>query len=364
MMHADLEPITAAGLLVTDFCPARCRHCYVSSGPEGRRWMTVEAARGHFAALARLGVSAKGIHVGGGEPFGRGTQEDFARLLAIVRAAREAGLEGVGYVETGGARVSEGEARARKKGTGVFCRNGPSGAAHKILPSPFSMRERLAALADAGMRQLAISADPYHQEFIPPERVRLLYEAAVEALGPQGVRARRWAWLKAPEDVAAMAEEAREMLFTEHLRRYPERMTGRAAERLAALARRTALERIPEDGCSEALLESRHAHVDPDGWVYPGTCAGIALGRATRERPLDALLAAWRASDSPLLARLAAGGPRGMVEEAAALGWVPDPEGYAGKCHLCWSVRRHLVRAGAGREDLNPRAFYSVRDGT
>ena len=336
MTRADLEPITAAGLLVTDFCPARCRHCYVSSGPEGRRWMTVEAARGHFAALARRGVSFEGIHVGGGEPFGRGTEEDFARLLGIVRAAREAGLEGLGYVETGGAWATDADRVSR----------------------------RLRALADAGMRQLAISADPYHQEFIPPERVRLLYEAAVEALGPQGVRARRWAWLKAPEDVAAMAEEAREMLFTEHLRRYPERMTGRAAERLAALARRTALERIPEDGCSEALLESRHAHVDPDGWVYPGTCAGIALGRATRERPLDALLAAWRASDSPLLARLAAGGPRGMVEEAAALGWVPDPEGYAGKCHLCWSVRRHLVRAGAGREDLNPRAFYSVRDGT
>ena len=112
MATETLEPITAAGLLVTDYCPARCRHCYVSAGPDGKRWMTPDAARGHFAALRRLSVPADGVHIGGGEPFGRGTQSDFDRLLAIVRAAREAGLDGVGYVETGGAwAVSETRAR-------------------------------------------------------------------------------------------------------------------------------------------------------------------------------------------------------------------------------------------------------------
>jgi len=346
MIEGALEPITAAGLLVTDFCPARCRHCYVSAGPGGRRWMTVEAAREHFAALARLGVPAEGIHIGGGEPFGRGTEEDFARLLAIVRAAREAGLAGVGYVETGGAWVGEASGacfRKRKHGTRL------EGA---------RVRERLRALAEAGMGELAISADPYHQEFIPPGRVRLLYEAALEALGPRGVRARRWKWLQSPEDVAAMSEEARENLFTEHLRRYPERMTGRAAEGLSHLVPRAALEDIPADGCGEALLASRHVHVDADGWVYPGTCAGIALGRATRERPLDALVGVWRASESPRIERLATSGPRGLAAEAAALGWTADGAGYAGKCHLCWSVRRHLVRGGVGGEELGPTSLY------
>lgn len=330
MTRADLEPITAAGLLVTDFCPARCRHCYVSSGPEGRRWMTVEAARGHFAALARRGVSFEGIHVGGGEPFGRGTEEDFARLLGIVRAAREAGLEGLGYVETGGAWATDADRVSR----------------------------RLRALADAGMRQLAISADPYHQEFIPAERVRLLYEVAANILPSGGVRARRWRWLQSPQDVAAMGENERKSLFQSTLERYPERMTGRAAEELAPLVGRVPIGEVPDDGCAKALLASGHVHVDPEGWVYPGTCVGITLGRATAERPLDELLCGWRVGDWPRIALLAAGGPKRLLDEAERDGFEADPAGYAGKCHLCWSVRRHLVQSGAGGEDFAPESLY------
>ena len=334
--------LEAAGLLVTDWCPARCRHCYVAAGPEGSRWMAPEAAAGHLAALARLGVGAAGVHVGGGEPFG-----DFERLLAIVRAARQVGLGGVGYVETSG-----------------------SWAAREGL-----VRERLAALAEAGMRQLAISADPYHQEFVPPERVRLLHAVAAEVLGPGGVRARRWRWLADPQDVAAMSEAEREALFRATLARYPERMTGRAAARLAALVERRpassfAAERSATQdasdlggaGCRAALLESGHVHVDPEGWVYPGTCAGIALGRATAARPLDEVVRAWRARPPPLAVGLAERGPRALADLAAAHGWRPDEAGYAGKCHWCWSLRRHLVRAGAGGDLLGPPTIYLTAD--
>jgi hypothetical protein len=330
MATEALEPITAAGLLVTDFCPARCRHCYVSAGPAGKRWMTADAARGHFAALRRLGVSADGVHIGGGEPFGRGTEDDFDRLLAIVRAARQAGLEGVGYVETGGAWVDS-EAR---------------------------VRQWLAALAEAGMRRIAISADPYHQEFIRPECVRLLYTVARDALPRGGVRARRWRWLQSPHDVAAMPENARKSLFQSTLERYPERMTGRAAEELAPLVRRVPVGEVPDDGCAKALLASRHVHVDPEGWVYPGTCAGIMLGRATAERPLDELLCGWRVGDRPRIALLAAGGPKRLLDEAERGGFEADPAGYAGKCHLCWSVRRRFVQSGAGVEDFAPESVY------
>jgi len=330
MATESLEPLTAAGLLVTDYCPARCRHCYVSAGPDGKRWMTPAAARGHFAALCRFGVTADGIHISGGEPFGRGTQSDFDRLLAIVRAARQAGLEGVGYVETGGAwAVSETRAR-----------------------------EWLSALAEAGMRQLAISADPYHQEFIPAERVTLLYEAARDVLPSGGMRARRWRWLQSPQDVAAVGENERKSLFRTALERYPERMTGRAAEELATLVARVPAGEVPDSGCTKALLASGHVHVDPDGWVYPGTCAGIALGRATAKRPLDELLRGWRVGDRPRIALLAAGGPKRLLGEAERCGFEAAPAGYAGKCHLCWSVRRQLVRSGAGGEEFAPESLY------
>jgi len=287
--------------------------------------MSVEAAEGHLAALARLGVPAERIHIGGGEPFG-----DFARLLQIVRSARRAGLEGIGYVETGGHWAT----------------------------SESRVRTWIKDLAEAGMQQLSISADPYHQEFIPPERVRLLHEVAREVLGTRGVRARRWRWLQDPQDVSAIPEEDRRTLFRASLSRYPERMTGRAAEELAPLRERRPIPEIPPDGCREELLESRGIHVGPDGWVYPGTCAGVILGRATQDRPLDELLENWRLGDSPRMERLVEGGPRRLLDEADRIGFAPDECGYADKCHLCWSLRCHLARAGAGGDELQPEPLY------
>ena len=325
MATADLIPITAAGLLVTDWCPARCRHCYVRAGPEGRQWMAVEAARGHLAALARMGVPMSGIHIGGGEPFG-----DFDRLLAIVRSAQGAGLAGIGYVETNGFWAESADL----------------------------VRERLAALAQAGMMQLSISADPYHQEFIPPERVRLLFNAARDVLGPRGVRVRRWKWLREARDVSAMPEDGRAALFAGFLRRYPERMNGRAAERLAPLAPRSPIEALADEGCRAALLESRHVHIDPRGWINPGTCAGIVLGRATGDDPIDAVLGRWRLDRSPLIALLVEGGPKRLLAEAIRRGFEIAPQGYAGKCHLCWAVRSHLARVGAGGDALGPESLY------
>ena len=290
--------------------------------------MSIEAARSHLAALARMAVPAEGIHIGGGEPFG-----DFERLLAIVRSARDAGLSGIGYVETNGFWAE----------------------------SAATVRQRLGALREAGMMQLAIGADPYHQEFIAPERVRLLFDVARDVLGPRGVRVRRWRWLREAQDVRAMPEPERAALFTEFLRRYPERMNGRAAERLAPLAPRLPVERLADEGCRKALLESRHVHVDPAGWISPGTCAGVVLGCAAAARPLDAILSAWRPAQSPRIALLAAGGPRQLLPEAERLGFAADPAGYAAKCHLCWMLRSHLVRAGAGGTEFGPADLYAGR---
>jgi len=314
--------IEAVGLVITDVCSARCRHCYVVAGPDRSRWMTPEAAEGHLAAMGRLGVPAEGVHIGGGEPFG-----DFDRLLAIVGAARQVGLGGVAYVETHGGWAT----------------------------SEDLVRRHLAALAEAGMVQLSISADPYHQEFVSPDRVQRLYAVAREVLGPRGLRVRRWRWLQAPQNVSALPEADREALFRATLARYPERMTGRAADRLSGLVERRPLADLAGADCRRAILESRHVHVDPDGWVWPGTCAGIALGRATASRPLDACL---RAPLPPLLAALAERGPTAFVPAAEAHGWRPDPDGYAGKCHACWSLRRHLARADAGSDFLEPRTMY------
>jgi hypothetical protein len=73
---------------------------------------------------------------------------------------------------------------------------------------------------------------------------------------------------------------------------------------------------------------------------------------------LDALLGGWRLEASPLVAALAEGGPTRLLEPAAGSGFLPDPAGYAGKCHLCWSLRCHLAGSGEEGNALRPASLY------
>jgi hypothetical protein len=360
--------ISAAGLLLTYWCNARCDHCYELSGPERRGWMSVEAARRHWAALKRLGADAAGLHVGGGEPFG-----DFERLVAVVRAAREAGLEGVGYVETNGFWATD---------DGL-------------------VRERLAELREAGLRQISISCDVFHQAYVDPAGPQRLWRVGGEVLGEAGVRARRWRFLQSPRDLRSATAEEREAAYREALAAHPERMTGRAAGRLARLLPRWPAEKFSDERCGEnpsdrvphlvpagsiagqgvrhsshpapeqpgarvwhpgtnspsaGLEDSGHVHVDPAGWVFPGTCAGILLGRADEGTALDEVLARPAGEVRRVLA---ARGPWGLREELALpLGYKDEPEGYADKCHLCTSVRTFLFRTGKFAAELGPREVY------
>lgn len=318
----DTLPIRAAGLLVTYWCNARCAHCYELSGPDRKQWMSVADARRHLVALARTGVGAAGVHIGGGEPFG-----DYPLLLAIVRAAREAGLDGVGYVETNGFWATDVD-RARA---------------------------RLEELREAGMRQISISADVYHQSFVDPACVVRLHEAAREVFGPRGVRARRWRFLKSPRDLRALGADERRDAYRAALAEYPERMTGRAARNLADLVPGRPAETFADERCREAVLESGHVHVDPGGHVFPGTCVGLVLGRASATAPLDEALAAPR---GPVWRTLAESGPVGLMREAKASGYAERKDGYAHKCHLCTEVRGFLLGRGLFADELGPSEAY------
>jgi hypothetical protein len=46
-----------------------------------------------------------------------------------------------------------------------------------------------------------------------------------------------------------------------------------------------------------------------------------------------------------------------LAEQAAEAGFVPA-EAYAGKCHLCWDVRRWLAEAGLHEQELGPAWMY------
>lgn len=341
-----LAPWDFAGLLLTYACPARCAICYVHAGPEQGGWMPVETAVSLWRSLDAL-ATAHGrtmrVHLAGGEPF-----SNWPRLVEIIRAAREAGLTPLEKVETNAFWATEDE----------------------------RVRSRLATLHELGMQKLVVSSDVFHQQFVPFERVRRCVEIGREVLGRERVRVRWWDFYADPTDTAALPAEERTAVFLDALARHPERLTGRAAATLAPRLPCGPAGAYAHENCEREVLHSRHVHIDPDGNIFPGTCAGIILGRAT-EAPADGsdrcpsgcnrsnvagvwhtLAATWR--QHPVVAPLATGGPGELLRRVVPLGYRERPDGYAGKCHLCADIRRWLVERGFWREWVGPPACYGL----
>lgn len=321
-----------AGLLVTYWCNARCAFCYVYSGPDRGGDMPISGAVELWAGLDRL-AAAHGrtmrIHLAGGEPF-----RDWPRLAGIVRAARDAGLTPLEKIETNAFWAT----------------------------SDGLTRSRLELLAALGLERLLISADVYHQEFVPLERVLRCVRIARQVLGRGRVRVRWWEFLKDPTIVRRAAPAQREAAYRAALERHKDRLTGRAADALGPLLPCRPAAAFAGDHCVEPVLHSRHVHVDAYGNVFPGVCSGIILANAAR-RPLDEVwrdvAANWR--QNPVVDAVAAGGSYELMRRAAAFGYVERPGGYANKCHLCTHVRQFLFDRGIWPAAVGPAECYAEK---
>ena len=359
-----------AGLLLTSWCNARCASCYLCCGPDRGDEMSVESAVAFWHGLVAASPTGCRVHLTGGEPFG-----DWLRLVEVCRQAYREGLSSPG-----------GKGPLEKIETNAFWATDEG-----------EVRDRLAALDGAGLRLLRISADPYHQQFVPIERCRLLARVAEDVLGAHRVQVRWRDWLAEGQDTGALDEHDRRKLFAAYAAQNRDHWNGRAGEMLAEMvggagavasagavaavsaatshvvanAATTApnagtapaplipLASFADSPCSGRLLRSRHVHVDAQGRLTPGTCAGILLGDAT-----GGIEAAWRKlvddhDRRPIVGTLARQGPWGLVPLAEPHGYVPLP-GYLGACHLCWHVRRHLATRGLYADELGPSWFYAV----
>lgn len=329
-----LETWEYAGLMLTYWCNARCAFCYVYSGPDRGGELSIEDAVRLWGGLDRL-PAAHGrrmrIHLAGGEPFG-----DWPRLLGIVRAARDAGLTPLEKVETNGYWAVDDDLT----------------------------RARLEALDALGMEKLVVSADVYHQEFVPIERVRRLVETARRVLGRGRVRVRWWEHYNeiVAEEPAGAGRATRIASYRAALARHADRLAGRAALRLGDYFERFPAEHFRGQHCVEEVLHSRHVHVDPYGFVFPGVCAGIILGNALREP--GGIEGVWNALREdwprrPVIEAVVRGGSHALFEKARALGYRERREGYANKCHLCSDVRQFLSDRGIWPEDVGPAECYA-----
>lgn len=266
------------------------------------------------------------IHLAGGEPFA-----DWVRLVSIVRAARDAGLTPLEKIETNAFWAThDGQTRAR-----------------------------LELLDALGMQKLVVSTDVFHQEFVPFDRVRRCVEIARRVLGRARVQV-RWAdFYNSPLDLRCMTPSRREAAYAQALARHKERLTGRAAARLARFFPPQPAEAFAGQHCVREVLHSRHVHIGPDGCIFPGTCAGIILGRVGRRSVGEIwreLADGWR--EHPAVDAVVCGGSHGLLQRVRPLGYRELPEGYANKCHLCTHLRQFLVDRGLWREHVGPPDCY------
>jgi hypothetical protein len=318
------------GIILTYRCNSGCKHCLYNCGPCWEREpMSPDELRRALEAVT-VWPRPPQVHFTGGEPF-----LHFPLLLQGVRWAHELGV--TCYVET----------------SASWCIDHDQAVEH------------FATLHDAGLQAVLISCSPFHAERIPPIRTLRAIRAALEVFGPRGtivylpqyVEVIQRFGVERPTPLSRYVEEyglegARRVLW----QGYGIISGGRSGYRLGHLVPRHPATAFAHANCAGDVLYAHHSHFDLYGDFIPNFCGGLTVGDW---HDLPRLLADFQAGRYPALIEvLVQRGPYGLFEWAREQhDYRPLPDGYAGKCHLCVDVRRHLVERGEFPE-LRPRGFY------
>lgn len=313
----------SAGLLLTYKCNCACEFCYYNCGPDKEGLMSVDTAMSAWRSLKELAGESAKVHLTGGEAF-----LYWERLREILERALEQGLGGADLVETNGFWATDEEAA----------------------------RRRLRILDELGVRRFKISTDPFHQEYVDAQTVRRLAELATEILGAERVLVRWRKYLDNPVEVSNPGSEQRGQHLLAAMKDYSCRFTGRAAGRLADLAAGESVESLASMNCRADFLGAKGVHIDPFGNVFSGTCSGIILGNVS-EKPLDEIWKQFEPGQSEFIETVFNRGPAGLLETAAKRGYKQAGV-YAGKCHLCTSIRQYYFDNAVEKSVVGPAQCY------
>ncbi|MBN1362281.1 MAG: radical SAM protein [Sedimentisphaerales bacterium] len=321
----------SVGLLLTYRCSAACEFCYYHCTPQKGGLLPVETAVAAWRSLKTLAGDAAKVHLTGGEPF-----LYWERLVEILSAGQREHLGPVDLVETNG-----------------------SWAVSENL-----VRDRLQVLLNLDVQRLKVSVDPFHQECVDSERVRLLAAVAKELFGSQRVLVRwqeyldvgRASSLACRAGTHDLRPDECDQAYVETYHAHPFRFTGRAAGRLAGLLASTPAEAFVKMNCLSDFLGAMGVHIDPYGNIFSGTCSGIIVGNVN-VAPLEDIWRRFHPDQSALVRTLCERGPYGLLAQAEDLGYARLAK-YADKCHLCTHVRQFLLEKGHHESVIGPPDCY------
>lgn len=292
-----------AGIILTYKCSIACRHCCFACSPNKpdvfiSKDDAVEYLR-EFWQLDRV------IHIAGGEPF-----TFYERLLEIVQEASRLGVP-PHFVETNAS----------------WC------------VSDELTEKRYQELKSAGLLGIYISADMYHQEFVPSDRVRRGIRIALEIFGSENVAA-----ASADSDFEALAEiTTDEERLRERVLSGPPVLVGRAARSLAHYLDKRPIQELdlhsPWGTYRTSWDFNWEIHVDPYGNVQ--TNCGVVLFNA-QKHPLAAYFLSGKfKEDNPIAKVLCEQGVWGLLKLAEEHGYQRK-DSYYQKCYFCFELRSFL----------------------
>ncbi|MFB0543173.1 MAG: radical SAM protein, partial [Candidatus Bathyarchaeia archaeon] len=314
-MGVPLTPLRL-GLILTYRCNASCRHCYFNAGPSKTEEMSKREALNYLDQAAEFST-LRMVSLTGGEPF---------LLPELLR-------EALSHASDMGLKT--------EVVTNCFWAENEEGT-----------REQLGSLADAGLDVINISADDFHQEFIPFNYVRNCYEAAKE-LGLKITilcSVSKSSRLRVEKIVDLLGDANIQILGGGTLAPDITKAYAMAVETAFIPAGRGS--QIPRGewiiGHSPAIGPCPHVlrdiAIEPSGGVLPccsaaGHIGSLNLGNAKRE-PLSRIIK--RANRREVFNVLARRGPQGLLDITEG-----DIQGnYVNECHLCYESLLGLERRG------------------
>jgi organic radical activating enzyme len=313
----------SAGLMITYKCNCSCEFCYYNCSPEKSGLMSEDVFFNSWQGLKNIAGGSAKIHITGGEPF-----LYFEHLVDILEKAKKQKFGETDLLETNGYWAKDNNITEK----------------------------RLRLLDKLHINRLKISCDPFHQEYVDIEPVRRLAEIAEDILGSERVMVRWRDYLDKPLNLKEFTPQRCREYYKKTMREYPCRFTGRAADKLAPLVSSDTIEQISERDCSKSFLASKGVHIDPFGNVFSGTCSGIIVGNVAGE-PLDKVWSRFNPAGDTIIGTLFNNGPAGLYEYAQSCGYESE-DVYAGKCHLCSSVRQFFVDKGLFEDEIGPSQCY------
>jgi hypothetical protein len=289
--------------------------------------MTLDMAERIFTALKKESY-LQSIHIAGGEPTIK-----WPLLLDVIRLTLKMHIP-VEYMETNAS----------------WCKN-------RAIT-----QKKMNELKEAGLPSLLISISMFHNEFVPFLCTRNCVEVAREVFGNENVT------LYLPHMyhmIAEMAGDGKHTIeeFCRHhaikpdsfslLKLYDIVPSGRAVRALRHCYQKRSVATFNGQSCKDNLLSITHFHIDHEGNLFTGCCAGIVSATVEDLHP------SISSETHPVFSILCTEGPFGLMETAGKeYGFKPRHEGYVSKCDLCLHVREHL--SGTGKfPELQPTYFYS-----